>query len=483
METAQPELPLPAGELPEELRSAARSLIKALGENHGVAGAYADFCAKAYVKPDWAGPASEFIVDQFEGREAELAAMTRIPDLIIELASGHQTLTTTVAFQWAAHSDSARMVKLAEALAATQSKIQSTEVVHLMLALATSLAVARFPRAEQMLTLAEPQAQEEHLESLAEARLWIAAGRILRGCTQETRDLFDHRLRRRRTAWTWDSPTEHAALQELMEHLQPDQEGADLFRAIVPPGWWEATNQQLKEQAAVEAQQSVAAAVEAEDETEPAADQALESAPVATFFPPEQPPMIVLNTWPFFAGGLVGAAALALVIWISPYELKKSPPQTAGSAEEQVDQAPVEAPPPPQEAWRKEEAAKTAAASSDLTDLHQRIRASVWTDVEGLLSGTTADLPKEDARYPRLLTWLHLDPPADAEARNRLPGLLATMRADSETLDLWEKLSYKGSPMEEAIRNGARRQVYENKDAWSPSQERQLNRLGWPPAP
>jgi hypothetical protein len=476
MEKAQSETTSNPGELPEELRPAARSLIKALADNNGLTHAFADFCAKAYVKPDWAGPASEFIVDQFENREVELASMARIPDLIIELASGHQTLTTTVAFQWASSSDTARMAKLAEALVATQSKIQSTEVVHLMLALATSLAITRYTRAEQLLTLAEPQAQDEHQESLAEARHWLASGRILRGCSQETRDLFDHRLRRRRTAWSWEGPAENSALQELADHLHPEQEGSDLFRAIVPPEWWESAIHRANEIARIEAQQP-------EPEAPPTAPSFTfpEVTPMKTIFPPEPPPVIVWNAWPFFAGGLVGAAALALVIWISPYELKKSVPTSADP--DIAIPVIADATPPPQETWRKEEAARVAGVSADLQDLHARIRSSQWADVEGLISGTTADLPKEDARYIRLLSWLHLDPPDDPEIRRRLPALLAAAQPDSVTLDLWEKLGYKGSPMEEAIRNSARRQIYDNDAAWSASQKERLNGLGWPPAP
>lgn len=477
MEGEQRDISSPSGELPPELHAAARTLEKALAGNQNVGPAFADFCAKAYVRPEWAGPASEFIVTSFENREAELASMARIPDLIIELASGQQALTTTVAFQWAASSDSARLAKLAEALAATQSKIQSSEVVDLMLALASSLAIIKYTKAEQMLTLAEPQALEEHRESLAEARLWLAAGRMLCGCSQDTRDLYEHRLRRRRTAWTWESPVECAALKELADHLHPGREGAELFRAIVPPAWWEVANKLAAERAQVEARHEEAA------HTAPVHVPTVEMTPPPSYFPPEPALPLGGNAWPFFAGGLVGAAALSLVIWVSPYELKKSLPTSADQADFVAAAPAADAPPAPQETWRKEEAARLAGANADLQDMQGRIRPSKWVDVESLLSGSTPDLPKDDERYVRLLTWLHVDPPEDLEIRTRLPSLLAAARPDSVTLELWEKLAYKGSPMEEAVRNGARRQLYENKDAWSPSQERQLTHLGWPPAP
>jgi hypothetical protein len=488
MEAAPHEPPPTAEDLPVELRPSAKALSKALAENHGVSHCFADFCAKAYVKPKWAGAASEFLATSFEDREQELAGMARIPDLIIELASGQQTLTTVVAFQWAAHADAGRLGKLAEALAATQSKIQSAEVVHLMLALATSLAITRFPRAMQMLTLSEPQATEEHAESLAEARQWLAIGGILRGCSQETRDLWDHRLRRRRTMWTWTSPAECAALDELADHLKPDQEGAEFFKSIVPPAWWETAQKLVAERAVSDAEPTEPERIESEPifpRTVPAAMTRPDVPDVGTtsLFPPEEAPIIVWNAWPFFAGGLVGAAALAMVIWVSPYELKKVRLTESAESEYRAIMPAADEPPPPQEAWRKTEAARVATESSDLQDLHGRILTSSWADVEGLLSGSTADLPKEDTRYPRLLTWLHLDPPKDAEIRKRLPALLATVKADSDTLDLWDKLAYKGSPMEEVIRNGARRQIYENQDAWTASQEHVLGRIGFPTAP
>ncbi|MES2597802.1 MAG: hypothetical protein V4662_20890 [Verrucomicrobiota bacterium] len=513
MEGEQRDLFPEPGGLPSELHAAARTLEKSLADNHNLQGAFADFCAKAYVRPEWAASASEFIVSSFEDRETELASMARIPDLIIELASGQQALTTTVAFQWAANSDSARLAKLAEALAATQSKIQSAEVVDLMLALATSLAITKYTKAEQMLSLAEPQAEDDHQESLREARLWLAAGRILCGCNQETRDLYEHRLRRRRTPWTWESPVERAALQELADHLHPGQEGTDLFRAIVPTAWWEEAIQRAADRERAEADSQLRREEEealARAQSQARAYQHLQShaqshahvAPVpsapiadmqghayvhpqsqAAMFAAEPAPVIVWNVWPFFAGGLVGAAALALVIWISPLELKRSVPENDAVAELKAAEPAPDAPPPPQETWRQEEAARLATANTDVQDVHDRIRSSAWADVENLLSGTTPDLPKEDARYVKLLIWLHVDPPQDAEIRNRLPGLLAGVQPDSVTLDLWTKLAYKGSPMEPAIREGARRQIYSNKDAWSATQEDQLSALGWPPTP
>lgn len=488
----QTELPMySTPELPEELQPAARALMDAVTAQQPLDRVFADFCAKAYIKPDWAGPASEFLTAQFEGREAELAAMTRVPDLIIELASGHQTLTSIVAFEWAAAADSARMSKLAEALAATHSSMHNPEAVHLMLALATSLAITRYPRAEQMLALAESQATEEHQESLQEARQWLAAGRVLRGSNQDIRDLWNHRLRRRRTPWTWNSDLEKAALEELALRLQPEMDGLDLYKAIVPSDWWAEAEQRAAERAVAETEPQPARTHSPSPIVAPVHHEASQPATSAKASPQLTPPFRQDPLLIFFAGGLVGAAALSLVIWISPFELKRSPrdagaaptPSATAVATESDSITGSTAPPPEQELWRKEQLAKIQSSAEAIKPLFERASQQPWTDLEALLSGQTPELPKEDARLAQLLIWLHLDPPDNPELRARLPALLAAARPDSDTLELWENLAYKGAPMEQVIRNAARRQIYDNPGAWSASQKEWLNRLGWAPPP
>ncbi len=494
--------PTPDSNFPAELLAPAQALESALQAGQPVDKCFADFCSRAYVKPEWAGPASEFLAELFEGREAMLAAMTRVPDLIIELASGQQTLTTIVAFEWAAAADAARLSKLSEALAATHGKMHNPEVVHLMLALASSLAITRYPRAEQMLNLAEPQVEEEHQESLAEARLWMAAGRILRGSSQEVRELWNHRLRRRRTAWTWDSPAERAALQELADHLRPGQEGMELFQSIVPSSWWQIAVQLATERAALRelyeqrhpelASTLPKGRVSSENEDASAMPQAHASALSEGSAPSpaprtNEPQVMVMNAWPFFLGGLVGAAALAVVIAISPYDLKKTslkgntepgtaaPPSTAVPLTLPANQANLN--------WVQEQLTRIQAGSDDLKALWSRVQRGTWAENQALLKGETPELTAEDPRRLRLLIWLHLDPPDDKTMQSELPALLASIRADSDTLELWENVAGARSVMEKAVREAARRQIYANATAWSPSQKEQLNQLGWPVAP
>lgn len=479
-ETASPELP----PLPPELKNVARTLEKMLHDPAQLQGAFASFCAAAYVKPEWAGAASEYLTTLFEDQQDVLAEMTRVPDLIIELGSGHYTLTFMVASRWAAKADLARLTRLAEALIATQSKMNSPEVVDLMLALTTSLAISRYSRAEQLLAAASAHATEDERDALDEAHLWLGAGGIVRGCSQEARDLWDVRLRRPRVAWTWSSPEECSALAQLAECLDPKSEAAVLFQAIVPACWWSLLMARAQEGSAYEAALAVAKAV-AQERSQPQEE-----------FSPEAPktvvrqPIIIWRAVPFFIGGIVGAWALVLGIWAGPYDLVRSSTETAVPVVAAVPGVPViqqgeplpaapvqKAPEHPNEIWRKEQAASLAAEVPELRPLVEKIELGEWPQFEALLSGESPELPKDNPNYQKLLLWLHLDPPSNAEIRSQVPLLLATLRQDSTVIELWEKLVYPGSLNAKDIQEAALRTQHDSREAWSPTQRALLNRI------
>lgn len=517
-----PEAPNPVlQQLPAELQVQGRALVEALPDSPLLSQAFATFCSAAYVKPDLAGPASDFLAELFADHEDLLADMARIPDLIIELASGHYTLTFMVASRWAAKNDTSRMVRLAEALVATQSKMSGPEVVDIMLALTTSLAVTRYPRAEQLYAAAEPHATEEHQEAMAEARLWLAAGRVVRLCTQEARDIWDQRLRRSRVPWTWEAREEREALSQLANHLDMTMEGAELFKAVVPPCWWDLAVVRVRELAR---QEELAASVAAKP-TERLAMTPPSTEPQINH---DLPPVIVWNAWPFFFGGLVGAAALAVGIWLGPYDLVKNvltstraassepvavakggssvgggapasapetPAATVGASTPAGEAAKPEEPAVPltpeqqqiaeeRDVWRKTEVGRLAGELPELEPVIENLKKGTWDQYQAYLAGETPEMPKEDSKYQRLLLWLHLDPPQDPVLRGKIPSLLAALRQDTLLLDLWSKLNYAGSPNAGDIREAAKRQLHENTSAWSPSQKNTLNELaGWTSAP
>ncbi len=488
--------------LPPELTSQARLLERALSDRPQLPQAFANFCSAAYVKPEWAGAASEYLTSVFEDEEDLLAEMTRVPDLVIELASGHYSLTFLVVSSWAEKGDIARLIRLAEALIATQSKMSGPEVVDVMLALATSLAISRYTRAEQLVNLAQPLTAEDQQDALKEARLWLEAGSLVRSCPQEIRDLWDHRLRRSRTAWTWTAREEREALTQLADQLDTKLEALCLYQAIVPACWWDLAITRVREHAEFET------LLEAEAQKTAAAQA---QSPVEV--PTERPTIIskkivVWRALPFFLGGLVGAWAFVLGLQFSPFEITRKPTEKAPVAETPTvaptnpssetppttpaASAPESATSPtpsaptaehPNAAWRREQAAIIAEEMPALQPLMDRLKTGDWATHQALLEGTTPDLPQADPGYLKLLLWLHLDPPTDPDLRSRIPGLLASQRQDSLVLDLWEKLVYPGSPNAQDIQLAAQRQHHDNASSWSPSQRAVLNHIGWDALP
>lgn len=321
VEATPPEPEPPAEpEFPKPLVAPAEKLSRSLHDPALLPQAFADFCSAAYAKPEWVGAASAFLAEQFEGREEELADMARVPDLIIELASGHYALSFMAASVWAERCDIARMARMAEALMAklaVKSMPASAEVIDLMLALATSLAISRYARAEQLVQVATPLAMAEHQQALAEARLWLAIGRLVRSGDQEVRDLWDQRLRRPRHRWTWEQPVEQAALAQLAEVMTPDAEGLAWFQPVVPACWWDLALRRASERAAVPETR----AVEEEPREKPAS---AEPSQVIT-----RTPVVIWHTVPFFVGGLVGAWAFAVGVWLGRIGRCRATPPSA----------------------------------------------------------------------------------------------------------------------------------------------------------
>lgn len=503
---AEPEPP-PEPEFPKPLVAPAEKLSRHLHDPALLPQAFADFCSVAYAKPEWVGAASTFLAEQFEGREEELADMARVPDLIIELASGHYALSFMAASVWAERCDIARMARMAEALMAklaVKSMPASAEVIDLMLALATSLAISRYARAEQLVHVATPLATAEHQQALAEARQWLALGRLVRSGDQEVRDLWDQRLRRPRHRWTWEQPVEQAALAQLAEVMAPDAEGLAWFQPVVPACWWDLALRRASERAA----RPETRTVEEEPREKPATAEPSQVIP--------RTPVVIWHAVPFFVGGLVGAWAFALGVWLGPFDLVRptegEPAEALPATVVKDKPAPAEdrpvqgdttqrlpataepavatAPPPvaspaptdhPNRLWREEEKARLLAEHPDLASWSESFRTGTWAEHRALLEGADPALPKDDPEYARLLVWLHLAPAADPEVNARVPALLAAYQPESFVLDLWQRLIYPGSPNAVLIKQAARTEHHERPQSWSPSQRARLNLIGWPP--
>lgn len=73
----------------------------------------------------------------------------------------------------------------------------------------------------------------------------------------------------------------------------------------------------------------------------------------------------------------------------------------------------------------------------------------------------------------KLLVWLHLDPPGDAELRQRVPRLLL-QRVGADAISLWEELVYPGSSNASEICDTVRSALNDGALHWTEAEKRRL---------
>lgn len=475
-----------ASELPAELQASARSLLCAVGSKVAVAEHFDAFCGQAFSKPEWAAAASPLIAELFDHDEDQLAELARIPDLVIEMGSGEATVTCMVASRWAARGETHRLSRLAESIVASHAS-KNACAVEVMLALAATLAVTRFSRAEQLYNAALPLAGEEHREALADARRWLAAGRIVCSASQEERDFWDVRLRKPRSAWLWQSKEELEALETLSERLTNGLEGTDLFKAVLPACWWDMAMKcaQQQEKLVLEMKQSEASKMEVKVSPRMAAEP----------FPISEKSSMELPVHPhagpyarFVLGWICGAMAMAITVLLLPAEAVDRVLNVFRTAEP----SPLVLLPAAtttmtlgggaltttkeKEAWRKENLQRMAFEMGQFEAQHAAAKSGGWRDNELVLSGHSKELPHESPQYMKLLVWLHLDPPQDGEVRMRVSKLLLE-RVKADAITLWEELIYPGSANADEIKNAAREALVDATFQWNTEEKQRLRAI------
>ncbi|MCF7788477.1 MAG: hypothetical protein K9N47_20315 [Prosthecobacter sp.] len=460
-----------ATELPEELRNSAKGLLRAVAGKVAVPGHFDAFCCQAFSKPEWAAAGSVLIAEMFEQDEDQLAELARIPDLVIEMGSGEVNVTCMVASRWAARGETHRLSRLADAIVASHAS-RNACAVDVMLALAATLAVTRFSRAEQLYNAALPLAGEEHQEALADARRWLAAGRVVCSAVQDERDFWDVRLRKPKTAWTWQSKAEREALDHLSECLTADMEGADLFKAVLPECWWELAMKCAQQHEKLEEATQKLAAVKTGNGVSPKA--VVESFPTAGWgtreiLPHPQAGPLARFILPWFCGCLAMLLTVLVPVLVLPREfvigiLDTLKPVAALSTTAEM------------EAWRKNELQKKAAEMAPFKPEYDLAKTGGWKENEKVLSGQSQELPFESPQYMNLLVWLHLDPPKDEEVRQRVCKLLL-QRVKGNAITLWEVLSYSGSANAAEIKIAARNALTDADYQWSDDEKKRLGAI------
>ncbi|HEY1051995.1 MAG TPA: hypothetical protein VGE39_19630 [Prosthecobacter sp.] len=471
-----------ATHLPEELQDSARELVRSVALKVAVAEHFDAFCGQAFSKPEWAAAASPVIAEIFERDEDLLAELARIPDLIIEMSSGEVTMTCIVASRWAARGETHRLSRLADSLVASHAS-KNASSAEVMLALAATLGITRHSRAEQLYNAALPLAGSENAEALADARLWLAAGRVVCSIPQEERDFWETRLRKPKQPWTWESKQERHALETLSEKLVINEEAEGLFKAVVPECWWDLAQRcarqqeklaeaaQLLKDAHAQAKGGMPSGAAAFVETTSAPDEAarpVHENGMREFLPRPRPGPLAR----FVLGWVCGAMAMAITVVVLPSEFVQ---RVFGIIK--TPDAPSAAHTPGQkEAWRKENLRRITEEMANHSKVHEAAKNGSWSENEKLISGDTAELPAGSPDHLKLLVWLHLDPPQDAETRTQVAAQLIR-QAGVGTISLWEELLYPGSPNAEEIQNAARTALADPALHWKDEERKRLQAI------
>lgn len=469
-----------ATHLPQELQESAQELVRSVAVKVAVAEHFDAFCGQAFSKPEWAAAASPVIAEIFERDEDLLAELARIPDLIIEMSSGEVTLTCIVASRWAARGETHRLSRLADSLVASHAS-KNPSSAEVMLALAATLGVTRHSRAEQLYNAALPLAGSEHGEAVADARLWLAAGRVVCSIPQEERDFWENRLRKPKQPWTWESKQERHALETLSERLVINEEAESLFKAIVPECWWDLAQRCARQQEKLaEAAQLLKDAHSAKGgTTTPAVFNDLNPAPeehvrtvhengMREFLPRPKAGLLAR----FVLGWICGAMAMAITVVLMPSEFV----QRVFGIIKAPDAPSASHTPGQKEAWRKDNLRRLTEEMASHAKVHEAVKGGKWSDNEKLLSGETAEFPAGSPDHLKLLVWLHLDPPQDAEMRTQVAALLIR-QAGAGTISLWEELLYPGSANAQEIQNAARTALADPALHWKDEDRKRLQAI------
>jgi hypothetical protein len=451
-------------ELPEELRVSARGLLRAVSGKVAVPGHFDAFCCQAFSKPEWAAVSSQLIAEMFEDDEDQLAEMARIPDLIIEMGSGEVNVTCMVASRWAARGETHRLSRLADAVVASHAS-RNACAVEVMLALAATLAVTRFSRAEQLYNAALPLAGEEHQEALMDARRWLAAGRVVCSAVQEERDFWDLRLRKPKVVWTWQSKAEREALDHLSDCLTSDTESADLYRAVLPENWWDMAIKCAlqQEKLAIATKKLAAVKMDMAVFPKPTSDQASVPERVSREIPPHPQAGPLARFALFWLCGCIATLFTLLLVprdyVIHVLDALKPVDVRAGL-----------------QAWRSETLQKKLAELKPYKSQYELAKSGGWQETETVLSGQSQELPLASPQYLNLLVCLHLDPPQNEEVRMHVCKLLLD-RVKGDAISLWEMLIYPGSANAAEIKRTALSALKDKAYQWTDEEKNRLSML------
>jgi hypothetical protein len=429
------------------------------------------FFAEVFNRPEIVAEGAAFLARTYEGREPWLAQRVGTPELVQEMATGQAMLTCLAAGEWVMQRDFTRLIRLADGMLAAKMHLKSEDCLVLMLAMASTLALVKQPRAVSLLNyVLECQKEGADIDEglLKEARQRLQIADVIGASNQAIREMWDLRFLSPTKQWDWTGPQERQALRELGEWLTPEHAAASEFEKIVPVVWWDLWWVKSRRVEVVERSEEVApwtgGLLSAEGPEMGGEFGGEEEAAV------NEEQRLRLG-W-FLAGGVTGALAAVLLQVIAGGDGKvKEDRLESVEVGKVVRKEGSEA-----VTWCNEERERLAGELVHVGRLGA-VKASGWAENAGFLSGLTADLPSQSLMYRKMLTLLHLDPPKDAETRMMVPRLLLRRGADEELVGLWEHCVEGQTGMQVEIAAAAREALEQPSLTWTAEQRTRLQRL------
>lgn len=429
------------------------------------------FFSEVFNRPEIVAEGAAFLARTYEGREVWLSQRVGTPELVQEMSTGQAMLTCLVAGEWVMRRDFTRLVRLADGMLAAKMQLKSEDCLILMLAMASTLALVKQPRAVSLVNyVVECQREGVVIDEglLREARQKLQIADVIGASNQATREMWDLRFLNPSKEWDWTGRQERQALRELGDWLTPGHPAADDFAKIVPVVWWDLWMMKSQQVEVVEPKEEVAAwtgGLLSADSPDLDGDFGGDESGTG-----REEQRLRLG-W-FLAGGVTGALAAVLLQVFAGGDVEvKEKSGVAAAVETVVRNQGGES-----VTWCNEERERLSGELVHVGRLGA-VKASGWAENAGFLSGLTADLPSQSQMYRKMLMFLHLDPPNDTETRMMVPRLLLRRGADEELVGLWEHCVEGQTGMRVEIAAAAKEALEQPSLSWTAEQRARLQRL------
>jgi hypothetical protein len=455
----------------------------------------------SYLSPASAKAASRTLIDAFDDKGLWLASLIQPYHLSKELAQNCSDVTRLVILQWVRQGETHKLKLLGETLLSVADSQLSQETTRMMMVLAGLLGILRPSTAQKLAARAVPRMPDAaDVELVSDASRWVEAGVILESSSTEERVVWNRRLREPDAGWDWDTTESRLALSHLAKVLPREGSLHELFQNAIPGCWWDLWREQAMQRGNLPMVPMLMAPGSTDSRTYPTtADAGMR------------------RRGSFKVGLVAGIAASVIlggvgVMMLADAEENRRPviaassgPTTAKapaqSLETQRTDSSVKAPsaPPIRDSLRylkavlagggassksagqtratgpsdKKSQAQATPPNMSKKDLRERERVIFEHDHpeiqklfsllkdgslrqhESLLQGESGAAPAGSAEHQRLLHWLLLDPPEQADTRLTATKLAMRDLPIEETVSLFDLCFYPGSPNEIEIRQCA----------------------------